>query len=206
MKRIILILAMVLGFGAGSVSFAGIQYVGIGVTVQKSNLDFQIIDLRSGGPADRMGVRAGDYLKQVDGQDLMGLSLEQVAGLLQGQVGTPVTLTLFTAGEDSTHEITVYREWVEIDCFMEGSANLNLTGSMTSGWITGWIGSDSVNWNQSWGRISGSFKGESLSLNLSSRPGNLEISGWVHNTYVQWVGWANTPNSGSFNFYQSCIP
>lgn len=62
-----------------------------------------------GSPAQQAGIRAGDVLERVDGQDVAGLRLDQIVRLVRGPAGTSVTLTVLHAGETQLTDITVVR-------------------------------------------------------------------------------------------------
>lgn len=58
-------------------------------------------------PAYNAGVASGDRIAAVDGQSLTGKSLDDVAAMIRGDVGTPVKLTLDHRGQ--SREITLTR-------------------------------------------------------------------------------------------------
>jgi C-terminal processing protease CtpA/Prc len=49
-------------------------------------------------PADKAKVKPGDQVLKVDGREVKGKSLEEVAQMIRGPVGSSVTLTLVRAG------------------------------------------------------------------------------------------------------------
>ena len=51
-----------------------------------------VISPAPGGPAERAGIRAGDEITSIDGQDVSDMSLYAVGNLLQGAEGTTVVL------------------------------------------------------------------------------------------------------------------
>jgi C-terminal peptidase prc len=69
---------------------------GIGLEFQASSADgvLYINRVVRDSPADRGGVRVGDRVVAIDGTRLLGKSLDGVLGLLQGDEGTPIGLTL----------------------------------------------------------------------------------------------------------------
>jgi len=62
-----------------------------------------------GSPAEQAGVKAGDIIMKVDGQDVTTWPLDQVASHIRGQAGTQVTLTLLRPEDGKTLEITITR-------------------------------------------------------------------------------------------------
>lgn len=59
-------------------------------------------------PADKARVKRGDQLIKVDGRDISGKGLNEVAGLIGGPAGTPVTLTFLRDG--APREVALTRE------------------------------------------------------------------------------------------------
>lgn len=69
---------------------------GIGLEFQASTSEgvLYISRVVEDSPADRGGVRAGDRVVAIDGTSLQGQSLDGVLGMLRGDEGTPISLTL----------------------------------------------------------------------------------------------------------------
>lgn len=59
---------------------------------------FTVVRIVKGGPAEQVGVREGDQLLGVDGQDLVNLADKDVEQLLEGAAGTEVRLALSRHG------------------------------------------------------------------------------------------------------------
>lgn len=66
-----------------------------------------------GTPAQESGLRAGDLLYKVDGEEVQGLELTQVVSKVKGEEGTSVRLTIIREGESDYLEIDVVRRKVE---------------------------------------------------------------------------------------------
>ena len=66
-----------------------------------------------GTPAQESGLRAGDLLYKVDGEEVQGMELTQVTSLVKGEEGTTVHLTIIRDGEADYLEIDVERRKVE---------------------------------------------------------------------------------------------
>jgi len=70
------------------------SYVGVGVTIQSSELGVEITKVTEGGPAWQAGIQAGDILTHVDGQSTVELGVDGTPDLVRGEVGTAVHFTL----------------------------------------------------------------------------------------------------------------
>ncbi|MBQ7834077.1 MAG: S41 family peptidase [Lachnospiraceae bacterium] len=64
-----------------------------------------------GTPASQSDIQVGDYVVEVDGQDVYEMTLTDVVALIRGEAGTQVTLTLNRNGSEL--EVTVTRQNIE---------------------------------------------------------------------------------------------
>lgn len=80
-------------------------YVGIGVTVQKSDAGCIITEVNKSGGAYLAGIVAGDELISADGMSLAGLSLDEIVAKIQGQAGTVVTVEVLRGDAHITLDI-----------------------------------------------------------------------------------------------------
>jgi len=92
------------------------QFGGLGIQVrmdQKKRL--KVFHPMRTGPAYRAGVRAGDWIKAVDGESLKGLPMHRCVEKLKGSTGSKVKLTIVRPDTDGEREIVVAREKIQID-------------------------------------------------------------------------------------------
>ena len=68
----------------------------------------------SGSPAERAGVKPGDILLEVNGEDVTSLSVSEVVTRVRGPVGESVQLTVLHPGESEPVEISIVREKIEV--------------------------------------------------------------------------------------------
>lgn len=72
-----------------------------------------LTNIIEGTPAEESGLRAGDLIYKVDGQEIQGMELNQAVSLIKGPEGTPVHLTIVREGETDYLELDVIRRKVE---------------------------------------------------------------------------------------------
>ena len=88
-------------------------YVGVGITVtEREDGYIDVVEVVKGGPAERAGIEAGDVLTHADGIDLATLTMDESTGIIKGEEGTTVHLTI-RRGE-ITWEMDVKREFFEV--------------------------------------------------------------------------------------------
>lgn len=89
-------------------------YVGIGVTIDIENGKVTVVSAFKGSPAEAAGIRPGDVLVSIDGQEISGKSLEEVSGLLKGPEGTQVTVKILRASDGSAIELVLTRALISV--------------------------------------------------------------------------------------------
>lgn len=65
-------------------------------------------------PAAEAGIRAGDIILRVDGEDVTSFSLDKIVDRVRGPAGTEVVLTLLREGEESRIELTLVRRAIKV--------------------------------------------------------------------------------------------
>lgn len=85
------------------------SFYGLGILIGLRNSRVTVITPIEGGPASRLGIRAGDIIDTIDGESTEPLSLDEAVSLLKGPKGTEVTITLLRAGLPDPLEMTVTR-------------------------------------------------------------------------------------------------
>ena len=88
-------------------------YYGIGAYVQLDTVTGygMITGTIKGTPAEEAGLRAGDIIYKVEGEDMAGLDLTQVVTRIKGEEGTKVHITLVREGKEV--EVDVERRKIE---------------------------------------------------------------------------------------------
>ena len=85
------------------------KYQGIGAYMDMRDGRVVIAAPMDGSPAQKAGLRPGDVILKVNGQDISGLAVDQVVGLILGPAGTQVTLTILDPNTGQTQDVTLTR-------------------------------------------------------------------------------------------------
>ena len=85
-------------------------YVSLDTTINMPRISGVI----PGSPAEEMNLCIDDVIYEVDKNSTQGLSLEEVVGLIKGEAGTKVHLTLVRTGEADNVEVDVTRREIEV--------------------------------------------------------------------------------------------
>ena len=100
-------------------------FFGIGAMIQSQPDGVAIVSPTPGGPADKAGLRAGDYFREIDGKSTEGQSNNQVMRRLRGEKGTTVVLTMERPATEQTFSVPITRAEIP-------SNSVNYTFMLTS--------------------------------------------------------------------------
>lgn len=92
--------------------------VGIQIDVDRATGFLQVTSPMVGTPAYEAGVLAGDLIIKVDGKTTENLRRDEIVKLIQGEPGTPVTLTVARKGTKEPLELSMKRAKIEFPSIM----------------------------------------------------------------------------------------
>ncbi|MFO7166796.1 MAG: S41 family peptidase [Chloroflexota bacterium] len=90
------------------------RFEGIGAYIDVLGDQPLIVQPIEDSPAERAGIRTGDRILRVNGEDVRGISVEELRNKVRGPKGTTVTLTILHEGEAEPVEIAVVREEIRL--------------------------------------------------------------------------------------------
>ena len=82
---------------------------GIGAEVRMRNNQVVVVAPIDGSPAEKAGLKPGDIILKVNGEETVGLPLSQVVGKILGPTGTQVKLTVLKPRTDHAVDVTIIR-------------------------------------------------------------------------------------------------
>jgi len=88
------------------------EYGGLGMEVTTEEGFVKVIAPIDNTPAKRAGVKAGDYITEIEGESIMGVSLTDAVSRMRGKPGEPITITIAREDEEQM-EITITREIIK---------------------------------------------------------------------------------------------
>jgi len=92
----------------------GGQFEGIGAQLDTKDGHIIIVAPLKGMPAEKAGVKAGDYVVKVDDVETTGWTVAQAVAKIRGPRGTTVMLTLFRENEAKPLEISIVRNTITV--------------------------------------------------------------------------------------------
>src|SRR3990167_5282414 len=90
------------------------QFQGIGAELGVKDQKIIVISPLNGSPAQKAGIRAGDFILAVNGVSTANMTLSQAVEKIRGPKGTSVTLTILHKDEEKTAEIKIVRDVITV--------------------------------------------------------------------------------------------
>jgi carboxyl-terminal processing protease len=90
------------------------RYYGLGISIQVVDGEITVFSLFEGSPAYQKGLRRGDVIARIEGQDTKGWTSDQAVRQLRGPRGTPVKIAIKRAGYEALIDLEVVRDEIHI--------------------------------------------------------------------------------------------
>ena len=90
------------------------EFGGLGIEVTQEEGFVKVVSPIDDTPADEAGIEAGDFITHVDGDSVLGLSLDEAVGMMRGVVGSEIVITVVREGEDEPFDVTIVRDTIKL--------------------------------------------------------------------------------------------
>jgi carboxyl-terminal processing protease len=90
------------------------EFGGLGIEVTQEEGFVKVVSPIDGTPADAAGIEAGDFITGVDGENLMGLTLDEAVEKMRGPVGSEITITVVREGVEQPFEVSIVRDTITL--------------------------------------------------------------------------------------------
>lgn len=89
------------------------KFGGLGIEVTMEGGVVKVVSPIDGNPAQKAGIKPGDYITAIDGQQVMGMTLDEAVSKMRGKLGTKVKLTIRRPNE-KPFDVTLKRDEIKI--------------------------------------------------------------------------------------------
>ncbi|WP_226783146.1 S41 family peptidase [Oceaniglobus trochenteri] len=90
------------------------EFGGLGIEVTQEEGFVKVVAPMDGTPADAAGVEAGDFITHVDGESVLGLTLDDAVDLMRGPVGSEIIITVVREGKTEPFDISIIRDTIKL--------------------------------------------------------------------------------------------
>lgn len=91
------------------------SYSGLGLSVVMDDGAVKVISPMRGSPAEKAGLKAGDFITHLDGKLYYGGELDEAVSKMRGPEGTSIRLTIYRPGRDEPFDVTVTRGVIDLE-------------------------------------------------------------------------------------------
>nr|WP_321506319.1 S41 family peptidase [uncultured Celeribacter sp.] len=90
------------------------SFGGLGIEVTQEDGFVKVVAPMDGTPADIAGIEAGDYITAVDGENVLGMTLDETVDLMRGPVGSEIVITVVREGVDDPFDVSIIRDTIKL--------------------------------------------------------------------------------------------
>jgi len=90
------------------------EFGGLGIEITMEAGFVKVITPIEDSPADKVGVKAGDYIIKINEKQVKGLNIMEAVKLMRGKIGTPINITVRRLEVDGDLKFTIIRDVVKV--------------------------------------------------------------------------------------------
>ena len=90
------------------------EFGGLGIEISMEAGVVRVISPIDNTPAAKAGIKAGDYIVKIEGEQVQGKSLMEAVKLMRGPVDTSINITVRRKGKKKAIEFNIKREIIEV--------------------------------------------------------------------------------------------
>jgi carboxyl-terminal processing protease len=90
------------------------EFGGLGIEVTQEDGFVKVVSPMDGTPADAAGMEAGDFITHVDGESVLGLTLDDAVGMMRGPVGSEIIITVVREGVEEPFDVSIIRDTIKL--------------------------------------------------------------------------------------------
>ncbi len=90
------------------------EFGGLGIEVTQEEGFVKVVSPIDGTPAAEAGIEAGDFITGVDGESLLGFTLDDAVGLMRGPVGSEIIISIVREGVEHPFDVSIIRDTIKL--------------------------------------------------------------------------------------------
>ena len=89
------------------------EFGGLGIEVTQEEGFVKVVSPIDDTPAADAGIQAGDFITHVDGESVLGLTLDQAVEMMRGPIGSEIIITVVREGEEP-FDVSIVRDTIKL--------------------------------------------------------------------------------------------
>jgi len=90
------------------------EFGGLGIEVTQEEGFVKVVSPIDGTPADEAGIEAGDFVTHVDGESVLGLTLDEAVDMMRGPVGSEIVITVVRENISEPFDVSIIRDTIQL--------------------------------------------------------------------------------------------
>jgi carboxyl-terminal processing protease len=90
------------------------EFGGLGIEVTQEEGFIKVVSPMDDTPAAAAGIMAGDFITHVDGESVLGLTLDAAVDMMRGPVGSEIIITVVREGVDEPFDVSIVRDTIKL--------------------------------------------------------------------------------------------
>lgn len=90
------------------------EFGGLGIEVTQEEGFVKVVSPIDDTPADAAGIEAGDFITHVNGESVLGLTLDEAVELMRGPVGSEIIITVVREGVEEPFDVSIIRDTIKL--------------------------------------------------------------------------------------------
>ncbi|MFC3182909.1 S41 family peptidase [Cypionkella sinensis] len=90
------------------------EFGGLGIEVTMEDGYIKVVSPMDGTPADKAGIKPGDFITTVDGENVQGLTLDEAVDKMRGPIGSEIVITVVREGVKEPFDVSIVRDTIKV--------------------------------------------------------------------------------------------
>ena len=90
------------------------EFGGLGIEVTQEEGFVKVVSPIDDTPADKAGMVANDFITHVDGESVLGLTLDEAVDMMRGPVGSEIVITVVREGVEEPFDVSIVRDTIKL--------------------------------------------------------------------------------------------
>lgn len=108
------------------------EFGGLGIEVTQEEGYVKVVSPMDDTPADAAGIEAGDFITHVNGESVLGLTLDAAVELMRGPVGSEIIITVVREGTAEPFDVSIIRDTIKLTAVRTRAVGSTIVVRMTT--------------------------------------------------------------------------
>ncbi len=108
------------------------EFGGLGIEVTQEEGYVKVVSPMDDTPADAAGIEAGDFITHVNGESVLGLTLDAAVEMMRGPVGSEIIITIVREGTAEPFDVSIIRDTIKLTAVRTRAVGSTIVVRMTT--------------------------------------------------------------------------